>query len=312
MRDVLADVLDLLHLQSVVYCQATIAKPDWALAFQPARRAVFHIVSQGVCTLRLADQSGCIDLNPGDLLLVTDGGDHVIQRGSGHPLCATIALETAEPVCTLMHYGADAVETTLVCGTFTFSGPNARSLLALLPPVLHFPAAQAQKLAFAPLLTALMDEAQMQRPGAQTILTRLADVLFVQIMRAWLDDPVASNSGWLRALRDPHIARSLGSLHAAPERDWTVAHLAQEALMSRSAFAARFQALVGEPPLRYLTNWRMQLACRLLQNSQHSLAAIAAQVGYESEAAFSKAFKRAQGCSPGQYRRQSLSVPAGR
>jgi AraC-like DNA-binding protein len=139
--------------------------------------------------------------------------------------------------------------------------------------------------------------------GSETIITRLIDVMFVEAVRAWLKDQPEGSAGWLGALRDPPIGTALGLIHKAPEKQWTVPSLAAQVGMSRSPFAARFTALVGQAPMSYLKRWRLQLAARLLQNQALSLSSIAEQVGYESAAAFSRVFKREFGVAPGQYRR---------
>jgi AraC-like DNA-binding protein len=141
------------------------------------------------------------------------------------------------------------------------------------------------------------------KPGAHTVVSRLADILFIQIVRGYLAGLPEDATGWLGALKDQQIGAALTLIHQNPERDWTVLALAEQVAMSRSAFAARFNRIVGEPPLHYLTRWRMQKAAGLLREGQASLAEIAEQVGYDSEAAFSKAFKRAIGSAPGAYRR---------
>src|SRR5262249_21783392 len=145
-------------------------------------------------------------------------------------------------------------------------------------------------------LRLLSVEARSRSPGRETIVTRLIDVLFVQVVRSWLESEGARNEhGWLGALRDARIARALAAMHEDPRRAWTVEELASHAGVSRSRFAARFTALVGEPPLAYLSRWRMQVAARLLEDPELTIAEVASRVGYVSEPAFSKAFKRAMG-----------------
>jgi AraC-like DNA-binding protein len=173
-----------------------------------------------------------------------------------------------------------------------------------LPPVIVLPGELSRSVHWLePTLKFIACEAQSGRPGAQTVVSRLADVLFIQIVRGYLATLPASSSGWLGALGDSQIGAALGFIHQSPELDWTVQSLAAKVAMSRSAFASRFARLVGEPPLAYVTRWRMQKAAGLLRQSSATLANIAERVGYDSEAAFSKAFKRAVGSAPGAYRR---------
>jgi AraC-like DNA-binding protein len=148
------------------------------------------------------------------------------------------------------------------------------------------------------------------QPGAETVVSRLADILFVQAVRAHLAQGRAGATGWLRAIVDPRIGPALSLIHQRPEEPWTVEALASRVAMSRSAFAARFTALVEEPPLTYLTRWRMHRATRLLRTSPANVGEIAARVGYEAEAAFNKAFKRWIGVPPGAYRRAPTPVAA--
>jgi transcriptional regulator GlxA family with amidase domain len=202
-----------------------------------------------------------------------------------------------------MRWNGAAPPTTLVCGTFQFTVAAQSMLLTLLPSQLYFAAAATHTNGLQPLMAALVDEANAERQGKNTMLNRLADILFVQIIRAWLIDPHSTVKGWLAGLRDAQISQALSAFHALPEKNWTVAALAWQANMSRSAFAARFTDLMGIAPIQYVLSWRMQLAQRLLRQQELSLAQIALQIGYDSDTAFSKAFKREQGISPAAYRR---------
>jgi AraC-like DNA-binding protein len=190
-----------------------------------------------------------------------------------------------------------------LCGAFDFEHRGGHPLFDLLPRVLHIPHAAGHS--FDAILSLMAIEAESARPGKETVLRRLADILFIEVLRHWVDRQGAETRGWLGALRDPHIGQSLALIHGQPERAWAVKTLASEAALSRSAFAARFSALVGEPPLQYLTRWRMRMAARLLRTQSLGIAEVAQRVGYASEVAFSKAFKRELGVAPGAYRRQS-------
>ncbi|WP_244237242.1 helix-turn-helix transcriptional regulator [Corallococcus llansteffanensis] len=146
-------------------------------------------------------------------------------------------------------------------------------------------------------------EAEALRPGGETVVTRLADILVIQTIRAWLAHAPEARTGWLGALQDPQVGRALVLIHRDPARDWTLAALAKEAAMSRSAFAARFTQRVGMPAMQYLVHWRMQVAASLLREEDAGLADVAGRMGYQSEAAFSRAFKRCVGVAPGTFRR---------
>jgi AraC-like DNA-binding protein len=153
------------------------------------------------------------------------------------------------------------------------------------------------------MLAAMSREALNPRPGGTTVMLRLADILVIHAIRWWIDAGAGDRSGWLGALRDPQIGRALVQIHRQPERDWTVARLADSVHMSRSVFSDRFTALVGAPPLLYLTRWRMHLAARWLREDRTSLGDVASRLGYESEPSFSRAFKRHIGVAPGAVRR---------
>jgi AraC-like DNA-binding protein len=191
----------------------------------------------------------------------------------------------------------------MVCGSFSFAVPDGLPLLALLPELLRLRGDGAPRGWLEPTLRMLAEEARQRRAGGTIVTSRLTDVLFVQVVRAWLDAQPAPAGNWLAALRDPRIGAALARIHGRPEHPWSVAELAAEVGMSRSPFAARFAALAGDPPLAYLARWRAQVAARLLRETSLALGAVADRVGYESEAAFSRAFRRAMGVAPGAYRR---------
>ena len=301
--DVLTDVLGVLHLTSRVYCRSELGAP-WGLAMPPARHMAFHVIDQGRAWLRRDGAAEPVALKAGDLV--------VLPRGSGHQLVdhpdtlrqPLISLQ-ASPGCPRLQLGGDGQTTTLVCGYFRLleeGGWEAHPLVPLLPELIHIEGEAGRKVPWLEAtLKFLADEAGSGRPGTDVVVQRLTDVLFVQVLRAWLEQEETA-SGWLGALRNPQIGRALALLHASPEQSWTVGNLAAEVNLSRSSFAARFTALVGEPPLTYLTQWRMRLAASLLRENV-PLGEVAGRVGYESEAAFSAAFKRERGMPPGQYRR---------
>lgn len=310
MRDVLTDVLNRVRLQGCIYCQSEINKPDWALRFSAHSGAVFHIVAQGVCLAEVEGSKLPIRLSQGDLLVLPDGCNHIIADRPGAPVCADIQLEQeAGSECVQMRWGDNGPRTTLVCGTFSVDKDHGGDLLRLLPPILYFDAQSVARCGLKPSIDALIDEAGMVYPGRETVLTRLADVLFVKIVRAWLASPDNHTVGWLRALNDPHLSAAVSQIHAAPGQDWTVESLASVAYMSRSTFAAHFTKIVGTTPFEYVTRWRMQVAADLLRNSSLTLSEIAARVGYQSDLTFSKAFRRQMNTSPGRYRRGARHAP---
>ena len=203
----------------------------------------------------------------------------------------------------IIRHGGGGAGTTLVCGAVRFDHPAARSLIALLPSTIHLAEPDRSGAEWLPATLRMMAaEAAELRPGGETVLTRLADVLVIQAIRAWLAADPGGRTGWLGALRDRQIGRALALVHREPARDWTVAALAAECAMSRSAFAARFTELVGEPAMQYVTRWRMQTALHELSSGDSTVAELAGRLGYRSEAAFSRAFKRVFGIAPGAAR----------
>lgn len=303
----LAEVLHLLRMRGVFYCRSEVSAP-WALempAFEDC--ASFHVVVSGEAVLDVprADENA-VRLVPGDLAVVPHGAGHVIRSEPAPLHAGRVDLLPQEMIgehCSVLRYGGGGDRTVLVCGIVEFGHPTARRLMRSLPPVLRSGTAAASRGGAVRFLLDLMaEEAARMRPGGEAVLTRLADVLVILAMREWMDSGAADRSGWLLALRDPHIGRALAAVHRAPEHPWTVASLAHEAAMSRSAFAARFTDLVGEPAMQYVTRWRMESALTALREGA-SVAELAARSGYESEAAFARAFKRMTGLTPGSARR---------
>jgi AraC-like DNA-binding protein len=192
-----------------------------------------------------------------------------------------------------------------------FDHPAARHLTALLPPVIQVQGwRSAESEWIASTLRLMASEARAPRPGGEEVITRLADILVIQAIRVWLEQESSSASGWLSALRDPQVGRALAMIHRDPVREWRVETLAAEVAMSRSAFAERFSRLVGEAPMQYVTRWRMYLALDALRDERATVGEIALRLGYGSEAAFSRAFKRFLGVSPGAARRGGVAMMA--
>jgi AraC-like DNA-binding protein len=203
----------------------------------------------------------------------------------------------------IMRHGGDGELTHLTCGLVRFDHVAGQQLVALLPKVLQIDTWEEEEGSWLQsTLRFIVREARELRPGGETVITHLADILIIQAIRSWLDTAPDANQGWLAALRDKQIGRALTAIHRTPEKTWSVASLAKEAGMSRSGFSARFTQLVGDSALRYLTRWRMQLARTRLSESSTPLSELSVSLGYQSEAAFCRAFKREFGVSPGSYR----------
>ena len=310
--DVLTDVLETLRARGACYARIAAAAP-WGLEMPAGDIAVFHLVLEGSCLLRMEGHDD-VALEGGDLVAIPHGLPHeLVSERSARSVRITDLIEKSGKHGPLtLDIGGRGERAVFVCGKIVFEDPAGHPLLAALPRVVLLRGGATSLVDWLdPTLRFIASEAASTRPGAQTVVSRLADILFVQIVRAHLTTVAPGASGWLGALADAQIGAALGLIHENPGRGWTVQSLAASAGMSRSAFAVRFNRLVGEPPLHYLTRWRMQKAQRLLRDGRASLSTVAASVGYDSEAAFSKAFKRAVGAAPGTYRRQQRRAGLG-
>lgn len=265
---------------------------------------MFHIVTAGRCWLEVAGEAPRL-LQQGSLALVTQGSGHCIRSSPTEPAVPLfdIPVEKVSERYEIMRYGGAGESTHLTCGVVRFDQLAGRQLTAQLPKVLQVDSwADEDDSWLHSTLRFIAREARELRPGGETVITHLADILIIQAIRAWIDASPEADQGWLAALRDRQLGRALAAIHRQPEKDWDVTGLAQQAGMSRSGFSARFTSLVGESAMRYLTRWRMQLARAQLQETSDPLMVIADRLGYQSEAAFSRAFKRVFGVSPGRVR----------
>lgn len=303
--DPLGETLYFLRMSGVFYSRCEFSAP-WGLALPPIENyLMFHIIIAGDCRLEIDGEDARM-LRPGDLALVPHGRGHQLRSGPGAQLIDLWdhPREMIGERYEVLRQDGGGEPTTLVCGAVRFDHPVARHLIEMLPRLIVVEAERSPRMDWTRSTIELMAaEAGDARPGGETIITRLADILVIQAIRAWIERDPAARSGWLGALRDDQIGRALTLIHRDPARDWTVAELAAEVAMSRSAFAARFNALVGEPPMQYLTRWRMQLARVWLEEDGATVGELAQRLGYGSEAAFSRAFKRIIGRSPGSVRR---------
>jgi AraC-like DNA-binding protein len=297
--DALTEVLDSLRLHGGVYCRSQLDTP-WRLHFAQHTVAVFHVVEHGSGWLLLENAHEPIQLKMGDLVLLPHGTAHTVGDTLKSKLRAPSIVMDDTHTCRNEKWCPNEADAILLCGTFQLEGGEHHPLWSLLPAMIHVTGNHD----WISTLTHLMrTEVNQTRPGLETVIRRLSDVLLVQTLRHWLETDADQTQGWLGALRDRRIARALARMHAQPSLPWTVETLAEASGLSRSAFAARFTTLVGEPPLSYLVRWRIYLARRMLLQTRHSLLEIAERSGYSSEVAFHRAFKRVTGTTPGAYRR---------
>lgn len=313
------DILEGLHLQSSVFCRMTLSG-DWGFAKDALRGAPFHLLLSGRAWLRRGADDP-LPLEPGDIVILPRGIDHHLVSG---PHAETVPFRQVADSMGLspwapgtrykavdLQFGSGGPTTTLISGVFAFGDHRRNPLLGALPSVLLMRAttesAAARTVA---AITSLLDaELLSGLPGAESVGARLADILFIQVVRHYLSSADTLPRGWLRGITDAEVAPALAIMHRAPERPWSVATLAREVGMSRSRFAARFHDVVGQTPLEYLTHWRMYQAAGRLAEGRIALPALASSAGYRSEVSFGKAFKRWAGLTPAEYRRW-LSQPA--
>jgi AraC-like DNA-binding protein len=312
---VLDDVLNMVEARTTVFVTTVFAAP-WGLTIAADGRTFFHIVTRGEGWLEVEDTPEPMRLRAGDFVILPHGTRHVLRDDPMTPAPTLEAVLASRPPGPdrRLRWGGDGAVTTMVCGEFCFPDRATDPLLLALPSCIRIAGYDGRAVPWLQAtLNWLVEEQDSVQPGQRALVERLTDILFIQGVRAAFHTEEPRRLGWLGGLKDPEIARALACIHREPAKAWEVASLARCARMSRSAFAARFTDLVGESPIRYLTRWRMSRAATLLRSSEASLAEVAASVGYASEVAFGKAFKRGTGLAPGAYREQRRStvrVPA--
>ena len=313
--DALSDVLRAVRLTGAVYFDVHASEP-WVAEAPPGGSIVrgifpgaehlisYHAVTHGTCWGGLIDEEP-IRLSAGDILLLPHGDAHVMSSAPGMRQTPNEAIYRRTThvrlpfTITMGDTSADPAR--IVCG---FLGCDARPfnpLLSALPRIIRMNDKAGGALDV--FMQVAVAESKAPRIGGECVLGRLSELMFVDVVRRYLESLPAGQAGWLAALRDPFVGRAIEALHRAPARSWTLETLAHEVALSRSVLAERFTHFAGQPPMQYLTNWRMQLAATYLLTGTDSIAAIAERVGYESEAAFSRAFKKIVGTPPGEWRK---------
>jgi len=326
-RDTLSDLLRSVRLRGAVYFYVSL-RDQWSAEASSAQEIAaavmpgcdhvmeYHMVAKGN---GWAAVSGLppVRLSVGDVVMFPQGDAHVMssapdlapsrrdpewvyaRRNDPKPIPVSVRHGVVDDTARMPVQEADAI---LVCG---FLGCDLRPfnpLVAALPRILHLPAARAGDWV-ARVIDQAVAESNDPRPGGDAVLERLAEMMFVDAARRYLDGLPENATGWLAGLRDRYVGKALALMHERPEHAWSVDDLAREVALSRSAFHERFVQYVGQPPMQYLANWRIQVGARLLRESSRNVAAIALDVGYDSEAAFSRAFRRAMGKPPAAWRR---------
>jgi AraC-like DNA-binding protein len=301
--DILSDVLGLLRLRGEVICWTQLSAP-WGLSFAPDEALFFHVVEQGTCLVELVGSKDRLKVSGGDLVVLPEGCGHRLVDSRGSRVVPVMSVvDPSKGLPGRLRYGGGGAETRILCGRFRFDERLRVATLPALPRVLHVPGSRGKPPEWlALILRFLKAETQNSAPGRDIAMSRLVDLLFVQTIRHWLALNDEHPLGWVGALRDERIGAALARMHTRPEHPWDVETLAAEVGMSRSSFAQRFVDLVGEPPNKYLTRWRVHYAARLLRSPGQSIAQTAQSVGYDSEAAFSRTFRRYMHLPPAAFR----------
>lgn len=309
--DPLSDLLRIVRLDGAYFYGVEAAEP-WSAETLPAAQLTprimpasehlisYHILTQGKCWGVVAGHDP-VELSAGDVI--------VFPHGDAHQMCSAPGVRTGRDVykslperypftVNLSHAGAPT--TSIVCGFLGCDRRPFNPLLASLPRIVVVRRMSNDWLGN--FVRQVTEDSRQGRSGARGVLTRLAELMFVEVLRRYVDDLPAGHTGWLAGLRDEVVGKALGLLHERPGRAWTLVTLAKGVGTSRSNLARRFTGLMGQPPMKYLAQWRMQVAAHLLTQSDAKLSAVGSEVGYDSEAAFSRAFKKATGVSPGAWR----------
>lgn len=320
--DALSHTLRVVRLVGAIFLQGRFTAP-WcyqsphadvaAPLLEPSaeRVVIFHLITQGECHVTL-DGAAPVPLTAGDVIVFPHGDAH---RMASDPALAPATGARLDRLLArrprLLSYGGGGAQTQLMCGYLACDTRLARLLLDGLPPLVHVHVRGSSAGAWLEgSIRYALDEARSPRPGGEGVLSKLAEVLFIEVLRLYMNQQPPGRTGWLAAVRDRVVGAALQALHEQPARSWTVEDLAREAGTSRTVLAERFQQLVGSPPMQYLTHWRMVLAANLLAGSNAPLARIAEEVGYQTDTAFSRAFRREYGVPPAAWRRGRAAQPA--
>jgi AraC-like DNA-binding protein len=322
--DALSEILQSVKLEGAVFYNAEFSAP-WGFRSPPScevaaflRRSgkhviLYHLLSHGRARVQVENSPHSAELNAGDIVVLPHGDAHIFSNGSPARVVdnGEHLKEVFEQGMVLARNGGGGEQTLFVCGYMECDPELSKSFLGGLPPVfkVHIREDKAGEW-LENSIKFLAGEAGTNRAGSHAVLARLSEALFVETMRQYMADLPAQQTGWLAGARDGVVGAALAHLHRAPEYPWTIAHLAQRVGVSGSVLAERFRCYLGEPPIAYLSRWRLQLGARMLTSTSYSVARISGDVGYESEPAFNRAFKRHFGAPPAQFRIRAKSARA--
>jgi AraC-like DNA-binding protein len=320
--DALSETLRVVHLVGAIFIQGRFTAP-WcyqsphadtaAPLLEPGaeRVVIFHLITEGDCYVELDGQPP-LRLQAGDAVLFPQGDAHRMTSEPGVAPASGARLDTVlsrRP--RRLAYGGGGPMTKLVCGYLACDARLARMLLAGLPPLVRVNVRGSNAgIWLEASVRYALDEARSPRPGGAGVLAKLSEVLFIEVLRMYMNQQHEGQTGWLAGVGDRIVGAALNAMHTRPAHAWTLDDLAREACTSRSVLAERFQHLVGSSPMQYLTQWRMLLAANLLQRSTAPLASIAEDVGYQTDTAFSRAFRREYGLPPAAWRRRRNATAA--
>ncbi len=309
--DPLSDLLRVVRLDGAFFYAVEAAEP-WSVEAVAARELSprimpaaehlisYHILIEGRCFGGLIGEEQ-VELVAGDVIVFPHGDAHVMSSGRGVRVGTDVSSTAPGRYPFKVFHGEPGPRSaSFLCGFLGCDRRPFNPLLAALPSRMHMRGMSNAWLGN--FVRQVTEESRLGRSGAEGVLTRLAELMFIEVLRRYLDELPPGQTGWLAGLRDEVVGRALTQLHGRPGHRWTLAGLAREAASSRSSLAKRFAEMVGQPPMQYLARWRMQIAANLLAQSGAKIAAIGAEVGYDSEAAFSRAFKRSTGLAPGAWR----------
>jgi AraC-like DNA-binding protein len=320
--DALSDVLRAVRLTGAVFFHLDVRSP-WVAETPPAAECApfvmpnagylieYHVITRGHCWAGLIDEEP-VQLEAGDIIVFPQGDAHVLSSEPGMRFKPNLAnfegADSTQLPFQLQFGGNGPEEAGVVCGFLSCDDRPFNPLLTTLPRLLRLPADSPHRSAWLNhIIQAAIDEAVDKRSGGESVLGRLSELMFIEVVRSYTQSLPAGQTGWLAGLADRHIAAALNAMHGKPSYAWTIGELAKTAGLARSVFAERFVHLIGQPPIQYLTEWRMQLATGLLLNTNDSIARVAFMTGYTSEAAFSRAFKKVIASPPSEWRRAHRS-----
>jgi len=310
--DVLSDILNIVTLKGSLYFRTQFTPPFGVNVPNYSNVARFHLVTRGQCWVSVSGVEEPVSLAAGDLIVIPHGAEHTLSDAPETPIESLDHVVTAagfEGSGALVYGGEDnGAPACLVCGHFAFDPNVGRILLDNLPPYILIHGFQTASTGWIDdAMKFITQEVHEEAPGAEAIVNRLSEILFIQTIRHYARN---ASTGLMAGLRDPQLGRALSAIHATPSNDWTVDGLAQEAGLSRTIFSERMRDRLGVSPMQYLTQWRMELASRLLLKKNANLGRVAPEVGYQSVGAFIKAFKKHYGVGPGRYQKTMLAQAA--